>query len=294
MSFDGPRWELWFAVGMLALLGLTFVANRKALSVPVIAALLVSLFFEYKEGFVRQDQHVIYAFWAILLVAGLVLRLSADRRLLAINGLVTLLAFFALSVVWRAADAGGAPIAALTPNAFALDFYRLTTAWRSDAQVARAYRDGLASDRLTPAVVSAIGASSVDAGPIETSIVFSNGFKWNPQPVFQAYSAYTPELDRMDAGHLREHGADRVLFNWDSIDGRYPLWDQPDAAREMLCNYAVDPHIPGRAATAGGEELLVVRDESAIGADRLSSQLPRTIRGAKTFRSTPPATNSSF
>ena len=258
MTFEGPSWELWFAVGIFALLSLTFVANRRALTLPVIAAILVSMFFGYKEGFVRQDLHVIYAFWTAFLVAGVVLRVSASNRLLAINAIVTVLAFFALSVVWRVAGAGGAPTDSLTPNAIARDFYRLSAARHSDADIASAYRDGLAPDRLTPAAVKAISDASVDAGPIETSIVFSNGFKWNPQPVFQAYSAYTPNLiESMPSICVPPAPSGYCSLGLDRR--RYPLWDQPVATREMLCNYGVDSRIPGRIATAGGEELLVVR-----------------------------------
>jgi hypothetical protein len=259
MSLHGADWEIGFALGVFALVGLVLFANLRELSAPVVAALLISLFFGYKEGFVRQDLHVLYAFWTALLICGTVLRLAAGRRLLAINGVVTLIAIFALSVVGRADGAPESPLNALSPAWFARDLVRFMGSWRSGQQVAAIDSDGLRPDRLAPSVVKAIGKSSVDVEPWETSIVFANGLTWNPDPVLQAYSAYTPALDQVDAQHVRMSGAARMLYLWDAIDGRHPLWDQPGATREILCNYAIDPAIPRIVVTEENQDVLVVK-----------------------------------
>ncbi len=259
MSLHGAVWEIGFALGVFSLVGLMLFANLRALSAPVVAALLISLFFGYKEGFVRQDLHVLYAFWTALLVCGTVLRLSAGRRSLAINAVVTLIAVFALSVVGRAEGAPEAPLNALSPERVGRDLARFMGAWRGGQQVAAIDSDGLRPDRLAPSVVKAIGRSSVDVEPWETSVVFANGFVWNPDPVLQAYSAYTPALDHVDAEHVRTTGAARTLYLWDAIDGRHPLWDQPAATREILCNYSIDPAIPRIVATEGNQDVLVMK-----------------------------------
>jgi hypothetical protein len=256
MALQGSNWELGFALALYVLVSLALFANRQALTIPVVGALVVDVFFEFKEGFIRQDAHVLYAFWIALLMSGIVLRVSARRRLLFINVIVACLALFGLSVVSRAETVPDISVAALKPASFVRDILRFAAAWKAP-ESASAVSAGLEPDRLPSSVVSAIGSSSVDVQPWETALVFSNGFIWNPEPVFQSYSAYTPALDRIDALHVRTAGAARTIFHWDSIDGRYPLWDQPAAMREILCSYALDPGVPGVVTTQGGDAVLV-------------------------------------
>jgi hypothetical protein len=46
---------------------------------------------------------------------------------------------------------------------------------------------------------------------------------WNPRPIFQSYSAYTPKLARLNQAHLlSEHAPDHLFFNVEPIDNRYP------------------------------------------------------------------------
>jgi len=258
MSFHGRTWEIGFAFGIFALVGLMLFANARALGAPLIAALLVSLFFGYKEGFVRQDLHVLYAFWTALLISGSVLRLSLGRRLVTINGAVTLLALFALVVVGKEEGATDNVLHALAPSSVADDVARLTSVRRTSEEIRRINRDGLSPDELAPDVTRAIGGSTVDVEPLEASVAFANGFAWNPEPVFQAYSAYTPFLDQVDAEHARASGAARILYLWEAIDGRYPLWDQPSTTREILCRYTIDRSIPRVVTTEGGQSVLVM------------------------------------
>ena len=53
--------------------------------------------------------------------------------------------------------------------------------------------------------------------------LISTGAHWSPRPVFQSYSAYTPDLLMKNAQHLLEHGApDTIVFSVEPIDGRFP------------------------------------------------------------------------
>lgn len=258
MSLDGAEWQLGFVLCVFALIVLSLVANIKQLTFPVAAALSVALFFGFKEGFVRQDLHVVYAFWTALVVAGVLLRLSAGRRLQLINVAVVLLTFFALDVVVRG-DFGADALATLTVDSVSRDFSRFSGAWHSDLTVEQVYLE-LQGDRLPPSVIQAIGRSSVDVQPWETSIVFANDLVWDPEPIFQAYSAFTPVLDRLNARHIDSAGANRILFHWNAIDGRHPLWDAPAATREIVCRYAPDPAFPRMILTESGQELLEMKN----------------------------------
>ena len=57
-------------------------------------------------------------------------------------------------------------------------------------------------------------------------------------PVFQAYSAYTPYLDHLNARQIWEgKHADKVIYTFTSIDGRYPIFDEPATLRALMTCY---------------------------------------------------------
>ena len=69
--------------------------------------------------------------------------------------------------------------------------------------------------------------------------------------MFQAYAAYTPYLDELDADRLASEAApDRVLWLTPddaplSIDGRSVWFDSPEAKVQMLCRYSLLASAPG-------------------------------------------------
>ncbi len=67
-----------------------------------------------------------------------------------------------------------------------------------------------------------------------------NGITWDPRPVFQSYQAYTSYLDGLNSRHFLDSNApDFVLYEPASIDGRYPLFDEPLTIRALMCHYQV-------------------------------------------------------
>jgi hypothetical protein len=74
----------------------------------------------------------------------------------------------------------------------------------------------------------------------DQSVVLASDNKWNPRPIIQSYSAYTPALAILDEQHLRSQEApDWVLFDLDlqSIDGRLPSLDDGLSWPALLDNY---------------------------------------------------------
>jgi hypothetical protein len=55
----------------------------------------------------------------------------------------------------------------------------------------------------------------------------ANGWRWQPRPVFQSYSDFTPELDQLNARYLAAKGADYLLMSFNAIDDRHPFFEQP-------------------------------------------------------------------
>jgi hypothetical protein len=81
---------------------------------------------------------------------------------------------------------------------------------------------------------------SVDIYPTDQSAVLVTNNKWNPRPVFQSYSAYTPALAGLNEAHLRGDAApDNILFSIDPIDGRLPSLEDGMSWPALFDNYAL-------------------------------------------------------
>ena len=117
--------------------------------------------------------------------------------------------------------------------------------------------------RIEPAILAAIGGQTVHVDPYLTSVVYAYpGMRWAPVPIFQSYSAYTPELDRLNAVVLRSAAApERILRSFrpavptdllrlwigrplrdgevlpSTVDGRFRWFESPAATLETFCRY---------------------------------------------------------
>jgi hypothetical protein len=79
---------------------------------------------------------------------------------------------------------------------------------------------------------------SGDLYTFDESLLLASGDRWNPRPVFQSYSVYTPELIEMNEQHLRaEQVPDWLLFELQTIDGRLPSLDDGASWPAFLDNY---------------------------------------------------------
>ena len=125
-----------------------------------------------------------------------------------------------------------------------------------------------------PEALAQLQGHSVAVEPWEIGVAWAYELDWQPLPVFQNYTAYTPSLDRLNSAAVEDpDGPERILrddtqvvvpeFPGPDLDGRYPGWDPPEQARAVLCNFAplyadelwqVLGRVPdrcGRAARAG-------------------------------------------
>jgi hypothetical protein len=90
----------------------------------------------------------------------------------------------------------------------------------------------------------------VHADPWDIAAVWAYHLRWEPLPVFQTYSAYTPFLDDHNRDRLVASPRLAVLRHQDtSVDQRIPAWESPDAMVTATCSYQV-------AATGGHWEAL--------------------------------------
>jgi hypothetical protein len=240
MAMDSPsrHHELVRAALLLlvtaALVWRVAAGHARARQAALAVAWAVFAFAMLKEGFVRHDAHS-----AIFFAASAVAATSLAR------GELTRLAGAAVAViasVWSVA-AYDAPASALFQYTERLDGNVAQLEFLADGA---ARNEVFARSRarmavvLPPRVLRDLRSHTVDVQPTETTMVWSLGLRWRPQPVFQSYAVLTPALDRVNADFLDSARApERILRMhalW-SMDRRNPVFDAPTAFLALVCNY---------------------------------------------------------
>lgn len=89
-----------------------------------------------------------------------------------------------------------------------------------------------------PRMRAHIGRESVDVFGYSQAIALLNRFEYRPRPVFQSYSAYTPELIELNARFLESALAPRfVIFRLEWMDGKFPASEDGLSLQVMLRDY---------------------------------------------------------
>jgi hypothetical protein len=258
MSIEGIAWQLPLAFSCAAILALLVIGNIRQVTAPLAVALTVAAFVGFKEGFVRQDGHVIFFFWLAFVIAAVVARMAVGRRQIVTNLVCLGLILAMLDVVYQSEGQRPLTAFALAPSTVSDDASTFASSWLPPALLGTEFAGGMAPDVLARPVRAEVGPRDVEVLPWESDVVFANGFSWNPDPVFQSYSAYTSQLDELNASHLRENGAAEIFYQWGDIDGRYGLWDEPNATKALLCRYHVNERVSEPISTADGKPMLLL------------------------------------
>jgi hypothetical protein len=275
MQFShGRAAEDWYAVVVCALLVGLFVLSVRGkpgrYQVAVLLALAGWLWAILKEGFVRHDEHDL-TFFGLALAAILLARVR--HRLVWFQAG----AFGVTAVVFCAAFAS-VPVQLHSPGATTAAFFDdvgevVGLGGFGHARQTTLDRFLASGDALPPAVVSMLAGHTVAVEPVENSIAYDYPqFDWDPEPVLQAYSAYTSYLDRLDAAFLASSRApERILYApWEVVDRRYEFFDPPATLESMYCHY-LELVAPGpaqvleRVANRCGAPVEVERVSAAFG-----------------------------
>jgi hypothetical protein len=128
----------------------------------------------------------------------------------------------------------------LTPLGYARGFW--AAPWRQNAEQLGAELRARAPEVLAPGDArTAIGRSSVDVMPWDSSLAIRSGLNLKQRPVIQSYSAYTRWLDERNARFLAsDNASDFILYmalSPNSIDDRPAAWDESITKRALMENY---------------------------------------------------------
>jgi len=230
------------AAGLLAALAgyVTWVRHRftGAISLAGLGGLLFVIF---KSGYVRHDGHEATAVLQLLLVswAGLAwgwpLTRRGDRWIKLTSCLLTAaVAVFAASVFKRysESDLPAAFVGTLSPRNLLAAVEPFAGKGRLLEQY-QAYLADFRNDYPFPRV-----PGTVDVYSYKQAAILALNLRYQPRPVIQSYSAYTPELAAMNAAFLRtERAPDSIFFQMDPIDNRFPSLEDGRSWPELLTRY---------------------------------------------------------
>jgi hypothetical protein len=204
-----------------------------------LAGLGAILFIIFKQGYVRHDRHEITAVMALLLISWMCLAMarpdnwrSAGLALLLLLG--SGLMASSMFSRWFPGEGLRTQMGG-TFNRYSLvaPVNGVFTGYLRDD-----YENKFARLRRSSSLPPMKGGT--DLYSYYQSILFAHDLRYQPRPVIQSYSAYTPELAGLNAAHLRTgHAADNLLFAIQRIDNRFPALDDGLSWPELLTRYDV-------------------------------------------------------
>ena len=258
-------------IGMYILLLKVFYDNRslKLFLVSLTASLV--LFMAFKQGFVRHDGHAITAFAGMAFVFGLfylyyyeyfknnIYKFIANSLLiLSIIFSFTIMGFYKINTILAPYIIdkinSGLPtkevFKSINRDKFVLvsqmtnfhdfyykikDFHKIFDSNRI-VELNQEYKNSMNSikEKIDLSGIS----GTVDIYPWDQSYIIANELKYQPRPLFQSYSVYTPKLIENNIEFLRsEKAPDNILFQIKEIDERLPSTMESASWIEILKRY---------------------------------------------------------
>jgi hypothetical protein len=231
---------LILAVLLSILVGKTVWSRCGRFAMLPMAAVAAILFVAFKMGFVRNGwEHECTSAMTLVLVS--LVCLAATRRVhfkmvcpsMWLLAATLMFAFSAFGNWTPAKGLGRQFIHSLSPTELFAPVASICT-----GSLKNEYRQNAARKREKFPAPFPPSQGGTDLYSYEQTLVFAEGLSYAPRPVFQSYSAYTPELARMNAEHLRAaKAATNILFAIQPIDQRFPALEDGYSWLELLARY---------------------------------------------------------
>ena len=245
MGLACPPLQLYLGLtvaGLLSaylLLNLATAADRVR-GLALFLAASAYLYLNWKHGFIRADGHQIGFYYAALtIIVGMPLLLDDGPRLRLVKGF-TLAGAGLVTLVCLELVLPGLVRGVLAMDSGAIDRnvnYALRPA-ATQASYVNAFQGESDRGRL-PRTTDEIGGASIDVLGFEQGIALFNGFNYQPRPVFQSYSAYTPYLSRLNYHfYASDRAPEYALFKLQTLDSRLPTMDDPHVLRLLIQRYS--------------------------------------------------------
>lgn len=196
---------------------------------------LFFLFIAFKSAFVRHDGHVNLAASA-LIFAALIINFISTGTAKIITLLVCLMASSYINTNY--VNTSITRVFYNLYNTYANSLNGLYLRFNQGNDLQLKFEHSLTIIRQEYPIPALQG--STDVYPYYQSHLLASANKWNPRPIIQSYSAYTPLLAKINEQHLRgDNAPDNILFAVRTIDERFPTLDDGLSWPALLDNYSI-------------------------------------------------------
>jgi hypothetical protein len=244
MGFSCPAYQLYLGILVAGLViahvGLSVLSHaERARGLALALAAGAYLYLNWKHGFIRADGHQIgfyYAALTVMVSAPIFLGDGPRWRLpknllLGVAGLTSIVAIelvlpgLVRSAAYLTQDRIDKNLLFVFDGGKTREYYQARLLGAQNTISMRRTRE-------------VVGPASLDVLGFEQAVAIFNGFNYQPRPVFQSYSAYTPYLARLNYDYFKSDRAPEfVLFKLQAIDGRLATMDDPYVLSVLLHRY---------------------------------------------------------
>jgi hypothetical protein len=196
---------------------------------------LVILFFSFKHGFVRQDEHMLTFFSTIPFLTGLLFLFShqdAYKKSHAMFQTSAILCFICILNFILIPDV----VKSIFKNT-----YLITQLGKNYQTFDKRKTEALQDDILSAEWNDEIGSNSIQILPWELNYAEANQWDgWQPNPALQLYNIYTRKLDEYSARvFAKEKAPHFILLEYKTIDRRNMFIDTPATWNAIFPNYII-------------------------------------------------------
>lgn len=238
MSTNGPFFEPVMVIITSFIFGRIIIRKNssdfyaKWFSVLILAS---TIFVAWKAGHVRQDAHAITT-GVFVIYLGLYF-LKARHKAKRYYFVISILSLVNVTVPLY--NHSTEAIKYIIPNAlnpYVSAWDGLRSRFADNRALARSFASATA--QIATAAGLPVLPGTCDIYSHGQSALIASGNQWNPRPVFQSYSAYTPALAELNNAHLSGGAApDNLFFNVEPIDQRFPALEDGLSWPTILKNY---------------------------------------------------------
>ncbi|MDE2420814.1 MAG: hypothetical protein KGO49_06475 [Gammaproteobacteria bacterium] len=235
MSLEGVLNEIYLFMASYFIISLFIFRASLDLYSKIFIFLCVSVFLyiSFKAGFVRHDGHADISAIALLIIIPIIsLEIKIKKAFIPFT--FCLFASFTILSDHRHLSVGEMWYS--IKNVYVNAYLGLDQRIKHPDFLVNKYNkaiDVLAEKSKIPAL-----SGTTDIYSYDQAELLASHNTWNPRPVFQSYSAYTPLLAQMNESHLRgDHAPDNLLFKIQPIDNRLPSLEDGLSWAAIFDNY---------------------------------------------------------
>jgi len=247
MSLVGSKLELIVGISEMFLIFALLILGSREYSVGLSLSIAFILWMTFKHGFVRQDGHIIGFISSTPLLVSICITKAKTLPTIKFSFLIHIYLLLIMLIYGFTSNPFGNQsfpqgtnrLADFAPERVAARVSGLINLNKLQDEVNAKSKAKLSKIKLPDSVIELVKSKEIDIIPWEISLVEANKLNWKPRPIFQSYSAYTAFLDHLNMKSLSKKPREYIFYNFESIDGRYPFFDEPETFFYLFCNYRI-------------------------------------------------------